>query len=460
MNPIGILVVEDNVTMKLGMTESLRREGYAVHDFDNGVDALAFFESNRERIHIGVLDLKMEPLSGVAILQKIKESAPQVEVLMVSAFGTVEAAVESMRLGAGDFLTKPFSSEELRIRVRRLVEKIQRENDLARLTEENRLLQDELGLQYDEIVGQSVAMRKIYDVIDKVAKEDSTILIEGESGTGKELVARAIHRKSSRADRPFIKVNCGALNDNLLESELFGHEKGAFTGAIRQRKGRFELAHGGTLFLDEVGDISLSMQVKLLRVLQEREFERVGGEETLHADVRLVAATHRDLARMVSEEKFRDDLFYRLRVIPIKLPPLRERREDIPHLASHFLKKLAGQRHTAPKRFAPGAVDLLQGYPWPGNIRELENLVERLCVISPGEVIESGLIGLHLAEPGFHSAMTGDNIPLDDAVLAFEKRLILEALKNANGVKNQAAKALGIKTSTLYSKMERLGIPP
>lgn len=456
--PFGVLVVEDNVSMKLGMTESLRREGYQVHDFENGVDALAFFEANVDRIHVGVLDLKMEPINGVAVLRRMKELAPQTEVLMVSAFGTVEAAVESMQVGAGDFLTKPFSSEELRIRVRRLCEKIQRERDLVRLAEENRFLQDELSLHYDDMVGHSAPMKKIYEVIDRVAGEDSTILIEGESGTGKELVARAIHRKSRRADRPFIKVNCGALNDNLLESELFGHEKGAFTGAIRQRKGRFELAHGGTLFLDEVGDVSLPMQVKLLRVLQEKEFERVGGEETFHADVRLVAATHRDLSRMVAEEKFRDDLYYRLRVIPIQLPPVRERKEDIPALVEHFLGKMASTRHAAPKKLAAGGIERLCQYAWPGNIRELENLIERLCVISPGDTIETALIIQHL-NPGHAGPADGSVVPLEETLLAFEKRLILDALKAANGVKNKAAKMLGIKTSTLYSKMERLGIP-
>jgi transcriptional regulator with GAF, ATPase, and Fis domain len=302
-------------------------------------------------------------------------------------------------------------------------------------------------------------MRRIFDIIERVAREDSTILIEGESGTGKELVARAIHRKSLRVEKPFIKVNCGALNDNLLESELFGHEKGAFTGAIRQRKGRFELADAGTLFLDEVGDISLAMQVKLLRVLQEKEYERVGGEETLHSDVRLVAATNRDLSLLVKEDKFRDDLYYRLRVIPIQLPPLRDRREDVPILVDHFLKKMADNRHAPAKQLDSGAMDLLQSYRWPGNIRELENLVERLCVISPGEIIETSLVALHLTEPRHQPLTEGDSVPLEDAVLAFEKRLILEALKAAHGVKNQAAKALGIKTSTLYSKMERLGIP-
>jgi DNA-binding NtrC family response regulator len=453
-----IVVVEDNSAMRTGMVESLHREGFTVKGFDNGVDALAYLDRCRGGVPLVIADLKMEPVDGLEILRRVKSASPRTEVLMVSAFGTVEAAVESMKSGAADFLTKPFSSEELRIRVRRIFEKIEREEALANLAEQNRMLQDDLAMQYDEMVGSSSAMRRIFELIEQVAGEDTTILIEGESGTGKELVARAIHRKSLRAAHPFVRVNCGALNDNLLESELFGHEKGAFTGAIRQRKGRFELADGGSLFLDEVGDISGSMQVKLLRVLQEKEFERVGGEETLSTDVRVIAATHRDLSKLVMEQRFRDDLYYRLRIIPIKLPSLRERKEDIPALVEHFLRKLAVRRDMSPKTISSEGLDLLQQYTWPGNIRELENLMERLHVISPGPAISTQLIARHLAEPSRPTVLSSDHLPLEDAVSAFERTLILEALKAADGVKNQAARALGIKTSTLYSKMERLGL--
>ncbi len=447
-----IFVVEDNHTMRLGMTESLRREGYTVYEFDNAPDALTFFE--KQPAPLVIADLKMTPMDGMALLEKLKKRVPQTEVIMVSAFGTVETAVQAMQTGAADFLTKPFSMEELRVRVKKAWEKIQQKQQLDRLLEQNRLLQEE---QFSDMIGSAPVMQKVFDLIQRVAKEDSTILIEGESGTGKELVARAIHKNSPRVDRPFVKVNCGALNDNLLESELFGHEKGAFTGAIRRKKGRFELADGGTLFLDEIGDISPNMQVKLLRVLQEGEFERVGGEETLAVDVRIIAATNRNLPKKVMEGVFREDLYYRLSVIPIRLPSLRERKEDIPALVAHFLEK----RRPAggARKITPEGLQLLMDYSWPGNIRELENVIERLQVISPGETIEPALIAQHL---GSGIGATGieplENLPLDQAVENFERRLILHALKKAEGVKNQAAKLLGIRTSTLYYKLEKYGL--
>jgi DNA-binding NtrC family response regulator len=443
-----IIIVEDNPTMRLGMAESLRREGYQIFEYANPEKALEFFSA--QPVPLVITDLKMEPLDGIALLKKVKQTHPGTEVIVVSAYGTVETAVQAMQLSAADFLTKPFSPDELRVRVKKVWEKIQQRREMDQLLVEKQLLQEEL---FDDIIGTSSPMQQLFELVQRIAPEDSTVLIEGESGTGKELIARAIHKHSPRANKPFIKVNCGALNENLLESELFGHEKGAFTGAYKRRKGRFELANGGTLFLDEVGDISLAMQVKLLRVLQEQELERVGGEETISVDVRIICATHRNLSKMVMEEKFREDLFYRLSVIPIKLPALRERKEDIPALVEHFLSKRKTV-HTF-RTIIPEGMKLLMQYSWPGNIRELENLIERLQVVSDGETIEPDLIAAHLGGSSFFINSNYDNLPLDKAVDTFERN---HALKKTEGVKNQAAKLLGIRTSTLYYKLEKHGL--
>ncbi len=452
MKHFEILVVEDNDSMRLGITESLKREGYIVSDFTNGPDALRYFENNN--ICIAILDLKMSPMDGIQILEKIKSIKPETEVLLISAYGTVNDAVKAMQLGAADFMTKPFSQEELKIRIKNLLQKIQSSMKIENLIEQNRLLNDELFTGYDEIIGESKAIKDVFSLINQIAESGSPVLIQGESGTGKELVARAIHMKSNRADKPFIKNNCGAFNENLLESELFGHEKGAFTGAIKQKKGRFELADKGTLFLDEIGDISPAMQIKLLRVLQEGEFERVGGEVTLRIDVRVISATNRDLQKYVAEEKFREDLFFRLNVIPIRLPSLRERKEDITLLVDHFINKLSIKYSREKKKIDKAGVDVLINYSWPGNIRELENLIERLYFISTGEKIESDLIGRQLSNVTV-SEHKFDKLPLDDALATFEKQMIIQAMKNADNVKTLAAKMLGIKTSTLYYKLEK-----
>ncbi len=450
-----IYVVEDNETMRLGIMESLRREKYQVIDFDNAPAALEKFRQKPAPIVIA--DLKMEPMDGLELLNHIKNMAPNTQVLMISAYGSVEVAVQAMQNGAADFLTKPFSPEELRLRVKNLVERIKQNKKIETLEEQNLLLQQDLGMHFRELIGHSKPMQEVFAVIEKVAKEETSILIKGESGTGKELVARAIHTRSPRKDKPFIRVNCGALNENLLESELFGHEKGAFTGAIKQKKGRFELAHEGTLFLDEIGDISPAMQIKLLRVLQEKEFERVGGEETLRVDVRIISATNQNLEQLMEVGKFREDLYYRLSVIPVKLPSLRERKEDIPLLANHFLKKFERESRKVNFQIDPAGIELLKQYPWPGNIRELENLIERLVVISPQPVISAELIGRHVGKTVTHFA-TLENLPLEDALYQFEKNLIQQALKDSGGIKNKAAKRLGLKTSTLYYKMEKFGL--
>jgi DNA-binding NtrC family response regulator len=449
-----IIIIEDDETMRLGVVESLKREGYSAKDFENGEIALK--EIKFKNTKLAIVDLRMEPLNGIEVLQKIKESNPRTEVLMISAYGTVEDAVKAMKLGAADFLTKPFSTEELRIRVKRILEKIQNEKIIENLLEQNKLLNNESFSGFEEMIGNSQAIKKIFSIIEQVAEKDSTVLICGESGTGKELAARAIHKKSLRSGGPFIKVNCGALNENLLESELFGHEKGSFTGAIRQKKGRFELADKGTLFLDEIGDISPAMQVKLLRVLQDGEFERVGGEEVIHTSVRIISSTNKDLNKLIAEGKFREDLFYRLSVIPINLPPLRERREDIPALVKHFITKSTAKNRQETRNIDNEGLKFLLEYPYPGNIRELENLIERLCVITNNNLIEPELIARHLN--GNISTENYSGLPLEEAMSSFEKNMIITAMKKSNGVKNRAAKMLGIKTSALYYKLEKYGL--
>ncbi|MFA8341579.1 MAG: sigma-54-dependent transcriptional regulator [Rhodothermaceae bacterium] len=449
-----IYVVEDNDTMRLGIVETLNREGYVVLSFDNGPEAIESFTKNPS--DVAVLDLKMEPLNGIQVLEKLKELNSNLEVLIISAYGTVQDAVKAMQLGASDFLTKPFSPEELRVRIKKLLEKIENNKRIETLLEQNQLLSEEIGEKYNKLIGQSEKVNSLLNLINQVASNDSTCLIQGESGTGKELVARELHYGSSRKNQPFVKVNCGALNDNLLESELFGHEKGAFTGAVKRKKGRFELAHKGTLFLDEIGDISQAMQVKLLRVLQEGEFERVGGEETIDVDVRIVAATNKNLEKMIYEDKFREDLFYRLSIIPITVPPLRERKDDIPLLANYFLNKYSTNPNASKKMFEEDSLKILEAYSWPGNIRELQNIVERLSVISPNEIISADLVNNQLnRNSNFHDNF--DKLPLEEAVFSFEKNLISQAMKKCDGVKNRAAKMLGISTSVLYYKLEKFG---
>jgi len=445
-----ILIVEDNETMRLGMQESLSRERYTVQGFASAPPALEFLKQST--VDLIVTDLRMEPMDGLELLKQVKQAQPQIEVILVSAYGSVQDAVQAMRDGAADFLTKPFSPDELRIRVAKVLQKQEQERKINQLMEQNRFLADELSAEFSTMIGQSDEMKGVLQLIERVAGEDSSVLISGETGTGKELAARAIHKHSKRNESPFIRVNCAALNDNLLESELFGHEKGAFTGAVRQKKGRFELADGGTLFLDEIGDISPTMQVKLLRALQEKEFERVGGEQTIQVDVRIITASNKELPALIQQQKFREDLYYRLNVIPLHLPALRERKTDIVLLVKHFLDKL----HST-KTIDQAGMELLQNYPWPGNIRELENLIERLHVISPQEEISAALIARYLSNTNGASA-SYENLPLEQALFAFEKNLIQDALKRADGIKNRAAKLLGIGTSALYYKLEKFGL--
>jgi len=454
-----ILLIEDNDTMREGMAQILRKMKFEVTEAKDGAAGLEIFA--KDKFALVVTDYKMAGADGLEVLRRVKHLAPETEVMLITAYGSIELAVEAMQEGAADFINKPFSHSEFRVKVEKIVRKIEQDNELRRLSDENVYLREELDGQFNfgEIVGESPKMHEVYRTIQKVAATDSSVLIYGESGTGKELVARAIHKASARNDRSFVRVNCGALAESLLESELFGHERGAFTGAVRRKRGRFELAHGGSIFLDEIGDLPLSTQVKLLRVLQEREFERVGGEETITVDVRVIAATNHDLQRLVREEKFRDDLYYRLHIIPIYMPPLRDRKQDIPALSSHFLHRIAANLGRSGLSLTEEVLSLLQDYDWPGNVRELENVLERAAVLSDDDRIAASDLPLLTAGSVEASMPTSD----DDLVLVptlerIEKQFIEKALHRAHGVKTEAARLLGIKTSALYYKLEKYGL--
>jgi two-component system, NtrC family, response regulator HydG len=465
-----ILIIDDHDSMREGLELLLRRKGNRTLAAESGARGLQLLEE--QGADVVITDLKMAHMDGIEVLRAIREKHPDVEVLVMTAYGTIEKAVEAMKLGAADFLTKPFSSEEFAVKVERLVrsreekERLRRENRNLRV--ENTYLREGLGEseppRYGEIVGESEVMRDVFRWIDRVSRSDSTVMIYGESGTGKELVARAIHASSPRADGPFVRVNCGALTDSLLDSELFGHEKGAFTGAEKRRRGRFELADGGTLFLDEIATVAPATQVRLLRVLQERELERVGGEETVQVDVRIIAATNQPPRELLNGGGFREDLFYRLHVVPITLPPLRDRPDDIDPLARHFVEKLRDRTCSPVETLADGVLERLRAYSWPGNVRELENVLERALVLADGPCLElSDLPPLELPEGGAEEgsvgpALTSDGMDLNQVVEGMEERLLREALRQADGVKAEAARLLGLKPSALYYKLEKYGI--
>ncbi len=451
-----VLVIEDNATMLDGLEQVLTYFDYPVQGFRKAEDAL---KAMRDSVpDIVICDYKLPGMDGIAVLETIKSEYPQVEVILITAFGSIELAVEAMQKGAADFITKPFSADEIGVKLERLAQRLAERRELARLTAENQYLRDrDAGeFNYGEIIGKSEAMQAVFRTIEKVAPTDASVIIYGESGTGKELVARALHKNSPRRDGPFIRVNCGALAEGVLESELFGHEKGAFTGALRRKPGRFELAHGGTLFLDEIGDIPLATQVKLLRVLQEKEFERVGGEETIRVDVRIIAATNRDLQQEVKAGRFREDLFYRLHIVPIMLPPLRDRLEDVPLLAEHFLRRLQAELKKPGLRIEPEALKRLQAYSWPGNVRELENVLERAAVLCENNVITAR--DLPPLDGKEQTLIPEDDLNLNAALMRLEKKMIQKALQKTGGVKSEAARLLGLRPNTLFYKMEKYGL--
>ncbi|MSR83092.1 MAG: sigma-54-dependent Fis family transcriptional regulator [Candidatus Latescibacteria bacterium] len=452
-----ILVVDDD-EMRHAVAEKVRRLGHETSVAASGPEALEMLRA--QSYDLVITDYRMDGMNGLEVVAAVKAEFPDTDVMVLTAVGTIGLAVEAMRQGAIDFVEKSNLTEVLPIKVGKAIEHRLARLDRERLEEENRYLREEIGDRYGEIVGRSGRIREVLAMVEKVAATDSSVLIYGESGTGKELVARAIHNQSGRHQGPFVKVNCGALPRELVESELFGHEKGAFTGAVRLKRGKFELAQRGTIFLDEIGDLPLDAQVKLLQVLQEKEFDRVGGEKTLSSDVRVVAATNQPLREWVKDGTFRDDLFYRLEVIPIHLPSLRERKEDIRELVEHFVRKKCREMNLPLKRLSPEAMKALENYWWPGNVRELENVIERTIVLADGE--EVGAHDLPLGS-GESPASPPEAAPLGSSSLKRdlekqERERIVRAMEQARGVKTRAAELLGIKTSALYYKLDKYGL--
>lgn len=452
----SILVIDDDPGVRQGLQEILQAEGYAVTSAADGESGLQHLQE--QTFDLTLTDLAMPGLGGMEVLQYLMAHQPDCPCIIITGYGTIASAVAAMRQGAYDYLAKPVDAGELRLVVARAL-------DYHRLKWENLQLKKQLHRRYGfaNMVGQSEAIARVFDLIRKVADTDSTALILGESGTGKELIAHALHYNSSRRDGPLIPVNCAAIPEELLESELFGHERGAFTHAVRTRLGRFEQAHGGTIFLDEISEMSPNLQVKILRVLQDHAFERIGGVKTIRVDIRVIAATNQDLEELVAQNKFREDLYYRLNVIPIKVPPLRERLGDIPLLVRHFLEKFSRKRQRPRKRCSRQAMDLLRRHSWPGNVRELENLVERLVTLTEGEVIEVADLPekfqqLSPAGPASAEDFPAEGADLNAALQALERRLILAALERSNWVKSRAATLLRLNRTTLLEKMKKQNI--
>jgi DNA-binding NtrC family response regulator len=438
-----ILVVDDEKAMRESLNDWLKEDGYQVGLAESGNKAVDM--ARKDPWEVILLDLKMPGMDGLETLKKLKEVRPDAEILMMTAYATVDTAVQAMKEGAFDYLVKPFDPDEVEM----LIQKIVAHKDLVL---ENILLRKKLEetYQFDEIIGKSDVMQEVFDLITRVAPTDSTVLITGESGTGKELIARAIHGNSNRCYMPFIAVSCGALPDSLLESELFGYEKGAFTGAEHTKKGRFEMAHKGTLFLDEIGDISLKTQVDLLRVLQQKEVQRLGGEDLIEVDVRIIAATNRDLSRAIQENRFREDLYYRLNVIAVKVPPLRERKEDIPLLADAFARKYCLEMNKEETGIGHSALKLLMDYDWPGNVRELENIIERALVIGQAEEISADDLPFSRKELGPEA--------FPKSLKMMEKIHIQRILEATGWNITRAARDLDIDRQTLYNKIEKYEI--
>jgi DNA-binding NtrC family response regulator len=447
-----ILIADDEpVTLEL-IVERLQAEGYEVEVVPGGKQAIE--AAKKSSFKVVLTDLSMPGMGGMEVLAHFAAQHPETLVIVLTGFGTVETAVEAMKRGAYDYLSKPANPDELILTLKRAVEH-------KELKEENVALRSQIQEhnRVGRLIGQSPPMQQLYRIIKRVAKTDSTVLVTGESGTGKELIANAIHYQSSRREMPFVPINCGAIPEELLESELFGHEKGAFTGAFKERRGRFELANRGTVFLDEIGEMSPKLQVKLLRFLQETKFQRIGGSRTIEVDVRILAATNKDLERAVAENEFREDLFYRLNVIPIHVPPLRERESDIRPLIQHFIQQHCQKKIIPLKRMSAAAIVSFEQYDWPGNVRELENMIERLVILTDSEEIQvqdlpKRMQSYQQVEPRLIE-LGDDGINLKETLDDLENRLILDALQRAGGVKNKAAKLLGLNRTTLIEKMKK-----
>jgi two-component system response regulator PilR (NtrC family) len=450
-----ILVVDDELSMREFLSILLEREGYSTRLAENAESALQLLES--EDFALVISDVNMPGLDGIKLLERIKKLTPETAVLLITAFSTAEQAVEAMKLGAYDYIAKPFKVEEIKILVRNALEK-------RTLQKENIRLKQEIQERYSfsGLIGKSKKMREVYTLIEKVSTSNTNVLVLGESGTGKELAAKAIHYNSPRKDKPFVPVNCGAIPENLMESELFGHKKGSFTGAIADRPGLFEQAEGGTLFLDEIGEIPLQLQTKLLRVLQEREFRKVGGTEDKRADVRIVAASNRELEEQVNEGSFREDLFYRINVVQIRMPSLRERPEDIPLLVEHFHKKFVESPHEG-ETITSGALKVLLSYSFPGNVRELENIIER-CMVLGDKTISVDSLPPRLLEyqqaPATNDvyAIPGEGMNLEAYLDGIEKRFLLQALEKSGGVKKKAAELLGLTFRSFRYRLAKFGM--
>ena len=456
MSSEKILVVDDDVRIRDFLYDVLTEEGYEVSTAENGEMAIEMLRS--QDFHVVLTDLKMPKVDGLQVIKESQTLNSQGVGILITGYGTIKSAVDAMKAGAYDYVTKPFQIDEIKIVIERALEH-------HRLQRENVSLRKQLKRKYkfENIIGDSEAIQEVFQMIEKVADSDSTILIRGDSGTGKELIARAIHFNSYRRERPLIPVNCGAIPEDLLESELFGHVKGAFTGATTTRIGRFELAHNGTIFLDEIGDMSPSLQVKVLRVLQEQEFERVGGTNTIRVNVRVIAATNQNLEDAVVERTFREDLYYRLNVIPIFVPPLRERKSDIPLLAHHFIERFNREKKKKVDHISSEIMDYFLHYDWPGNVRELENTIERLVILKGrGSIVPKDLPDKIRNKGQYHVLrkvqIPDDGVCFKTAVNEFEKELILQALNKTDWVKNKAAKMLNLKRTTLVEKMKKTNI--
>lgn len=460
MSGLSILVVEDDEGVQSLVCSLLTQEGHRVTAVGSGQEAIRVAQDIP--IHVMLTDVKLPDMDGLSVLERILLINSKVIGIVMTGYGSIDCAVKAMKVGAFDFLSKPFDNETVVAAINNAAEAYRRRHDTHGSQKAARA-----PYRVEQLVGASEPIKRVLEFVAKVADYDSTVLIQGESGTGKELVARMLHFNSVRKDRPLIPVNCGAIPENLLESELFGHEKGAFTGAVQARIGRFESAHGGTIFLDEIGELSLGLQVKLLRVLQERSFERVGGTRTINVDVRVVAATNQDLEEAVRQKRFREDLYYRLNVIPVTIPPLRERRSDIPQLVNHFLEKLSRGKQTATTACSPEAMARLMEYHWPGNIRELENMVERLAVMSHSKTIETSDLPDRLPRPlaaveqtaSHFISFSDQGVNLSREIEQLENRLIVGALRQANGITTKAAQLLQVNRTTLIEKMKRKGFP-
>ncbi len=449
-----LLIVDDEKAQRQVLSGDLKSRGYKVLEADSAETALDIVRKNL--IDVILTDLKMPGASGIDLLTDLKEINPEISVVIMTAYASVETAVQALKYGAYDFITKPYNLDEIELVIKRIIEKNNLRSELKFLKE-----QLESSNKLEGVITNSFKMKRIIDVASRVAASKASVLILGESGTGKEVLARAIHYASKRKDKLFVPVNCAALNENLLESELFGHEKGAFTGAEKMHKGRFEIADEGTIFLDEIGDLPMHLQVKLLRVLQEGQFERVGGANTIKVDVRVISATNKNIEDLIKEGKFREDLFYRLNVVNIQLPPLRERKEDISILISEFLKKYLKETDKTNLEFSKEALDLLMKYNYPGNIRELENIVHHSIVLSRNEIISTEDLPIGIKTPGSEKDLDScfeEGTSLTDKVELLERTLITSALKKTSGNQTAAAKLLGISERNLRYRLEKWGV--